>query len=215
MVCIITANFSSQQQEDTKDRCIINFHGTLTTVQNKSYKVDTILLSGLYRDIPVYAKPLHADINPAIDTTRLNLSDIRSISRPTNPEQQGIIKFKNREYIEIIVTWKGPDNKTDTYIIERSRQLWCFESNTVRTKKEVALEALVSLEIEGSSCQSQSEKRSELNKESKELQESYHQIAKIITDIEQEAQKVMPEVLKQPLVEKIRKLKHELRQLIH
>lgn len=142
---LLLANFSSQN--DDAGQSNLNIYGTVTTVENNSYNIERITISGMTKNIAVYAKPGDENANPATDTTRLNLEDVKIIKRAAN--QMGILKYKNREYVEFTVVWNDKQKKDDTGIIERSKQLIGYLANAPRQKKEISFEALQLLEIKG------------------------------------------------------------------
>lgn len=142
---LILANFSSQS-DDSKDSNE-NIYGTLTTIENKEYKIDRITISSMTKNIAVYAKPENEESNPASDITRLNLIDVKEINR--GKHQLTIYKFKSREYVEFTVIWKDKQKKNDNFIIERNKQIIGYLTNGPKQRKEVSFEALSKLTIDG------------------------------------------------------------------
>lgn len=147
-IFFILANFSSQDELQTPNAVhSTNFFGTVIPLQGDPIKVENISISGLFDTIPAYAIPINTDTDPAVNTTRLRLSDIMSIATVFVEAKPKVLTFKGRDYIEIQVEFK--DKTIKTYIIERSRQIFCYESFDALPKREFSLEGIKKLKIEG------------------------------------------------------------------
>lgn len=147
--CVL-ANFSGQDEMQTPNAVhSTNFFGIVIPLQGDPIKVENISISGLFDTIPVYAIPLNTDTDPAVNTTRLRLSDITSITTVFVEGKPKVLNFKGRDYVEINVEFK--DKTINTYIIERSRQIFCYESFDALPKREFSLEGIKKLIVEGSS----------------------------------------------------------------
>lgn len=147
---LLCAQFSSQQSSlGTPEKPAINISGTLITdgVDGNPHEVENITISGRYENIPVYEKPSSEDVNPDINTTRLDLRQISEI-RPVSVE---ILKFNNRDYVEIEIVSNDAKKTKNTYIIERVKRVQCDEVNAAGPiEKEVSFLAIKNLIIKGS-----------------------------------------------------------------
>jgi len=125
----------------------INFYGTLKDTSDNTFDVEYITIDHLYKNIPVYEIPKHAEIDPAINTTLLNLSEVQSI-QVNNPES--IVSFNNRHYIVITVTMNGSlENKHD-YLIEKNKQFYCSQLNPAGDiERKLSFQAVATLAIKG------------------------------------------------------------------
>lgn len=149
MAAVVCTQFGTRTSEDTKEKPRINFYGKLTT-KDKTYTVENITIGNRYEQIPMYAEPQDTNQNPAIDTFFIDLDEIAEIYPTQKNARDGIKKFNKRDYIEITVINKAPEAKGTMYIIENSHKIRCdviTESGPL--EKEVALEALKKLEIQG------------------------------------------------------------------
>lgn len=146
--CIL-ANFSSQEDGQTPNAVhATNFFGIITPLQGDPIKVENISISGLFENIPVYAIPANVDTDPSVNTTRLRLTEITSLNTVFDPNgKPKLLVFKGRDYIEIAVQFK--DKTIKHYIIERSRQIFCYESFDALPKREFSFEGIKKLLIEG------------------------------------------------------------------
>lgn len=154
LLAIILTNFTSDPGvEGGSEYHPLNIYGTLTTAQDKTYNVENISLSGQYKNIPFYAKPEYNFVDPSVNITRIDLADIASLSIPANLEK-AIHKFKHREYIEVTVNFKQEKRAPEHFIVERRKKIFCYEKveKGPSNKKEVSLEALKNLTINGYTC---------------------------------------------------------------
>lgn len=142
---IFFAQFSSQHSSTSaSEKPAINVSGTLVDSSDQTYAVENITISGRYTDIPVYQKPKAADVNPDINTTRLDLREIYEI-RLVSAE---ILKFNNRDYIEIEVVSNDARKTKNNYIIDRIKRVQCDEINEAGPiEKELSFLAVKSLVI--------------------------------------------------------------------
>lgn len=145
---IFFAQFSGQNSSTPS--CIkpaINVSGILHDSSDQSYSVENITISGRYNDIPVYQKPKIATVNPDVNTTRIDLREVSEIRLAS----QEILKFNNRDYIEIEIFSKDARRTKNTYIIDRNKRLQCDEINEAGPiEKELSFLAVKSLEIKKS-----------------------------------------------------------------
>lgn len=178
---LILANFTSEQKEtSTNDYHAINIWGKITTVQNQTYDVENISISGAYEDIWFYAKPTKKNVDPSTNRTPINLVDIKLIMPIISPDKSPVAYvYKNREYIEIELEWKL-SKKRDKFIIERDKRVNCYESVKPKQKKDIALEAVAKLEIRGYHYRDdKARNRSEFAKINEQLTELKNNIKKI------------------------------------
>ncbi len=148
MSIVTLANFSSESSVEGRQKNKINFCGTLTDIQGNTFNVENISISGSYDRIPVYQKPKNPDTKPDVNTTRLDLKEVAVIKLPS--AEPVISKFKNREYIDIIVVSNDKKRTESNYIIELNRKIMCDEVNDAGPiEKEISFQALGKLEING------------------------------------------------------------------
>ena len=125
----------------------INFYGTLTDTSGNTFNVENITLSGLYKQVPFYAKPQEPKADPAINITRLDLHEIEKVEVP-HPDK--LLTFNNRQYIEVIVTSADPAHTKNHYIIEKSKRIICDQVNRAGAiEKDLSYQALDNFVIEG------------------------------------------------------------------
>jgi len=140
------AQFSNQSSVEHKEKPSINFYGELTDKTGRTFKIENILISGRYKQIPVYYEPSKGEKNdPKNHIDKIDLREIKKITVPESAPK----KYKKRKYIDIIITHK--DGSSDTYIVEVSRQLFGdrpLESGPI--EKVIKLKEIKSLTIEGS-----------------------------------------------------------------
>lgn len=145
---LVCAHFGSQDSSITgREKPAINFYGTLIDTSGNTFKVENITISGLYKQVPMYQKPLSTKIDPNINITRLDLNEIAKIEVPS---QDTILTFNNRDYIEVIVTSSDPAKTTQSYITEKSKRVICDQINKAGSiEKDLSFQAIDSLTIEG------------------------------------------------------------------
>jgi hypothetical protein len=147
----------------------VNFSGKVTTHQGQEYVVDNISINGMYKKIPMYAKPTthaepilnpttkHLEIklndNPTTDFAKgaENLEDIKEIDVPT-PDTVWYYQAKEHqqkiEYIEVIVITKS--NTKSSYLLERKTPVYCDGIDAAGPQEKIIpLVALKTLTIEG------------------------------------------------------------------
>ena len=160
---LLLANFGGQSDAiDGGEKPPINFYGVLTDSTGEKYKVENITISGMYRQITVYKKPMKKDIDPSINITRIDFIEIASIAVP-HPHE--ILVFNNRNYIELKIVSRNEDKTEQMYIIEKSKRIICDQKNTAGLiEKDLSFQAVDKLIIEG---YSQPEKEKELDRKNK------------------------------------------------
>lgn len=145
---ILCANFGSQDTSIAgHEKPKINFYGTLTDTSGDHFEVENITISGLYKQIPFYAKPLHQKIDPSINITRLDLNEIEMIEIP-HPET--LLTFNGRHYIEVIITSADQKKTTQRYIIEKTKRVMCDQTNGAGAiEKDLSFQAVDKMTIKG------------------------------------------------------------------
>ena len=143
---LLCAQFTSQQSSlGTPEKPAVDVYGTLIT--DKAHEVENITISGRYENISVYERPSSENVNPDINTTRLDLRQISEI----HPVSTEILKFNNRDYIELEVVSNDANRTKNSYIIERVKRVQCDEVNAAGPiEKEVSFLAIKNLVIKGS-----------------------------------------------------------------
>jgi hypothetical protein len=144
---LLCTQFSSQKTSvDGREKPSLNVYGSLTDTSNKTYRVENITIAGRVNDIAVYQKPNNPDINPDINTTRIDLCEIGEI-RIDTPR---IVQFNKRDYIEIVIISNDSRRTQNNYIIEKLKKLFCDEVNDAGPiEKELSFLAVQRLQIQG------------------------------------------------------------------
>jgi hypothetical protein len=142
------AQFSSQDSNNVsgRERPSINFNGTMVDSSGSTMRVEDITVSGVYRQIAVYAIPPTHDTDPTANTTFLDLSEVNRIEIDSSSAVQN---YKERPYFPISVFFKG-DDQPHQYIIDMGKQIECSETNPAGPiEKVISFQALKSLKIDG------------------------------------------------------------------
>lgn len=130
-----------------KDKPKINFYGKLTDSSGKTYSVENITISGMYKQIPLYQKPADKNTDPTNNITRIDFAEVYSIRVPF-PDT--VLTYNSRQYIELEVTSADLKRTKDTYIIEASKRLVCDQVNTAGPiEKDLSFKAVDTLIFEG------------------------------------------------------------------
>jgi len=151
-VFIVCAHFGSQDESiEGREKPHINFYGTLTDTTGQQYNVENLTISGMYKQIPVYQKPDNKTINPSINTTRIDFTEVSSIQVP---RPNTFLTYNNRQYIEIIITSRDMKGTKDSYIIERSKRVICDQVNTAGPiEKDLSFQAVDNVVFKGHKVQ--------------------------------------------------------------
>ncbi len=124
-----------------------NFYGTLKDTSDNVFEIEYITIDHLFKHIPVYEIPKHEQIDPAINTTLLDLAEVHSI-KMNDPEK--IVTFNNRSYSIITVTMNGSQNISHDYLIGKTKELYCSQKNgSDDIERKLSFQAVVTLEIKG------------------------------------------------------------------
>jgi hypothetical protein len=152
-------NWGQNNSVEGRTKHKLNFFGTVTTVQDKSFPVENISIARLFQNIPVYEVPTQSEPQELTSDPRkgivskLDLSEIARISVPA-PHKFWMYKtrkgLRNIKFILINVISKDPQQTERSYIIETNRNLMCDEKNDAGPiEKIVPLPALKTLTIDG------------------------------------------------------------------
>lgn len=162
VMLLVNAGFRSEEGEE---KPAINFYGKLKPIGGPIQKIENILISGTYENIPFYGIPADSTADPKSNTTEIDLSQLKELKLTKFDKMgKGIKKFNNREYIEVTVTFEKkkeaaqPTDLTDglwyvekNYLVERSRKVLCdiVEVADTPLNKELRFEAIEKISIEG------------------------------------------------------------------
>lgn len=140
------AQFSSQQSiENGSNKQPVNFKVKIT-IHGNTFNADNFSIGGLYRQIPFFAKQADPEADPTSDTTYIDLDEIHSIKPAYTNPREGIFTFKNRPYIELIITFRDTKQTEAHYVVETSRKIFCDEllifENPERPQEEVTRELM-------------------------------------------------------------------------
>lgn len=128
----------------------VNFIGTITDNTGKTFNASYINISGLYKQIPVYAKPINmqdGDYNPTINIIRLDLAELAKIEMP-DPDR--IYIFKDKKYSLINAYLKNNPERKHEYLIENSKHVFCNQVNgSDPIERELEFSAVRVIIIEG------------------------------------------------------------------
>lgn len=129
-----------------------NFTGTVQDNTGRTFKATHITISGLYKQVPVYAVPKDMkddNYNPTINTIRLDLSEV---GRIVVPHPDDVHLFDNRKYIEIEVHSQTETGKTSVashYLIEKSKKVLCEQVNAAGPiERELSFAAIQHINID-------------------------------------------------------------------
>ncbi len=92
----------------------VNFYGSVTDIDDKSYNVEDITISGQFKDIHVYPKPNDPRKFSTDNYEKLDLAEVKEI----RPMRAHTLEHNGVQYIEIQVT--RTDGGTDIYMIPKS-----------------------------------------------------------------------------------------------
>lgn len=151
LFCLVCMQFGTRPSEDKKEKPARNFYGQLITAQGKTYDVENITIGGRHTQIPFYTEPLDPQTDPSIDTSYVDLDEVQRIYPTQEKPRDGVKKFKNREYIQLTIVYKGAEKKEDHFIIENWHKVLCDVANDGNSvEKKIAFEGIKNLSIEGS-----------------------------------------------------------------
>ena len=140
----------------------VNFYGVLKDTSDNTYNVEYVTIDHLYTHIPVYEIPHQAQVDPAVNTTLLDLAEVSSI-KVNNPEKIEI--FNSRPYCVITVTMNGDTHTTHDYLIGKTKEVFCSQKDAAGDiEKKLSFQAIVTLEIKGHKKSEDSETKSDTKK---------------------------------------------------
>lgn len=156
--CIVI-NWGQNNSVEGRTKHKLNFFGTVTTVQGKTFPVENISIARMYQNIPVYDVPTKTDSKELAHDPRKGIVtklDLGEISRLSVSDPNTLWIYKKRkglrevEYIQITVISKDPQETKRNYLIEVNRKLLCDEKNQAGPlEKVIPLTALDTLTIDG------------------------------------------------------------------
>lgn len=189
----LCVNFSQQESDTPKEKPTVNFYGSLVDSTGDEFSVSNITINGLYKGIPVYAKPPEPGIEPEKNTTFIDLAETTEI-RPAyqaNP-REGLQRYHERTYIEIVIVSNDRKKTKNNYLVEESRKIICDVDNEAGPlEKQLSFEALKRLKIEGHERREE-EKESTKAKHKRDLERERQcrEAGKTLRKLEKEAQNV-------------------------
>lgn len=146
IIVVLCINMSSPEVRVAGgDKPNINIKGKIEDTTGEVYEVENITISGLYRQIQMYKKPNKLTKSPFSNITRIDLSEVSKITVPNRT----VIEFGDkRPFIEIQITYKGPRQTKENFVIEKNRRICCDRVNEAGPlEKELDFEAIVSITI--------------------------------------------------------------------
>lgn len=137
----------------------VNFYGTVTTQQGKTYKVDNIAIGRTYKKIQMYEIPapsqnymLTANPNKGV-ISELDLKEIKEMHIPNKSIVWKYQKPKGTrtvDYVEIEIISNDANRTKNSYLIDTRRKITCDQMNEAGPiEMEIPFNALQSLKIEG------------------------------------------------------------------
>jgi hypothetical protein len=145
------AQFSSNESSiNGSGKPSVNFFGIITDDSHNTHEAHNITISGIYKQIPVYAIPPKQSFNPERNVSRVDLSEIKELHVPHLDGGAKLHSFANKQYVEIQITYNDEKRTATTYIIERSRKVRFDKVNQAGSiESELSIEALDTLKING------------------------------------------------------------------
>jgi hypothetical protein len=205
----LCANFGQQESDTTKEKPRVNFRGLLRDNSGQEFSVENITIGGLYKDIPVYAKPITPTSEPEINTTLLDLSEVDEIKPTFEHPEQKLVDYQNRRYVEITVILKDAKKTTMNFIIELSRKIMCdIKTEAGDVEKRLSFEALQSLKLQDY-IKNEESKRNKTQEKTRDKNREYQcrEAGKALKKLEDVSEKVSGEQ-KSKLTELIESLKN-------
>ncbi|MFT6765750.1 MAG: hypothetical protein ACJAZS_000638 [Alteromonas naphthalenivorans] len=148
---LLCANLSMDQKEGSVTggaaNPAVNIMGTILDNTGKSVNASYILISGLYKQIPVYAKPKDSEEDPRGNATDLDLAEIQKFEVPNRSETH---TFDNYKYILINVYTKGESHPTP-YFVNSNKQITYKKINSlgIQTDKNIDFSKIENIVITG------------------------------------------------------------------
>lgn len=142
------AQFSQDSSVAGREKPRIDVYGIVIDKDGKEFTAENITISGAYKQIIMYIKPIRSDVSPTKHQTFIDLSEEKEISVSYDGDKPKLYKFNNREYIELKIV--DVNQITNSYIIERTRNVYFDEPYQAGPKEHrVALEVLDKIVIDG------------------------------------------------------------------
>lgn len=151
LLALMGINFAQQESGSSREKPRVNVYGTLSDQADQVIDVENIVIGDLYKQIPFYAKPSVATIEPESNTTYIDLVDIAELGpRGGQYPNENTFVFNNRHYIEITIVLKGKEHLSADYLVETTRRIWCdFITSAGPIQKQLSFDALKKLVIKG------------------------------------------------------------------
>ena len=213
-LCILSlfmlANYSSEDSElGPKKKQRVNFYGKLIDSQGQEIKVDNISISGIYKQIQFYIKPESPDVNPDVNITKIDLSETKKILR----KSPDLVKFKNRDYVEITIISNDAQETKNNYIIESSKKIWCDQMNPAGSiEKEVKFQGIKELIIDGYKSRETEENKKLESSKKDEMELLKTTTTRLIDDIEESSKKIEEPTIKKQILSHLNDLKETIKQ---
>lgn len=144
----ICANFGVQSTTISPVVPPIDFYGSIQLRNGETIPVRYLTIAGLYKEIPVYGSIAGKDENPLHNITRFDLKNIKTI---TLHHDQPVIQHKHRTFIPVSIQLRDQTNSEWHGLIETTRKIVCHQitAGTIELTKEITMDALYTLEIQG------------------------------------------------------------------
>jgi hypothetical protein len=183
LACI---NWAQQESNTSKEKPQVNFKGTLVDSSGNIFSVENITISGLYKNIPLYALPTEPTSKPEGNTTLVDLSDIEEISSPYGAHKE---TFNNRPYYKINVKLKN--GTPDDYLVEASRKIICDRNlNGGAVEKLLTFDALRKLTLGNAEPRADSATGDTAKRPLGTHEHECEQAGKVLQELTQEVEKI-------------------------
>jgi len=138
----------------------VNFSGTITDVDNKSYDVQNLTISGIYKNIIVYPKPNDPKNFSTRNFEKLDLAEIKEI----RPDRTNTFEHRGKKYIGLQVIRK--DGGVDEYVVMGRKSVQATrEPKSGSIAKIIDMNQLKSLSITGYTKREEDKEEDNNNKE--------------------------------------------------
>ncbi len=150
VMVFLCTGFGQSSKDEAPQKHHLNYHGEITDLKGKIYKVDNISISGKLRSIKMYEKPFDASRDPAENITALDLEQVYSLEPAPKGKCDTNHHFKSKQYTEVIVTLNDSAKTEKHYLIEASQKIKCDEiTGAGPLEKELTFNAIKKLTITG------------------------------------------------------------------
>lgn len=159
MLFCFNGSLTNSTSSDNAAKPDVNFYGVLED-HHRSAHVQNILISGKYKDIPVYQVPnkvdgKYADLDPKQNKILLDLNELKKIAlKHAASPSESIIDVAGRKYVLISVESQNGTKKD--YIVEHTKRVKCQEvdhgtskNNTLYEERDLSFAHIKLLTIQG------------------------------------------------------------------